>query len=181
MESHGTVLYELGRVSADLNDNDARALLKLIREADPPMTTRAAVAAIRQWRIGRPPRRSLGWIYRGIVKLPGRLRSNRRTTGRDASSVAIRPLPRGTDEDLDIVPGSGLGSESLTLPPARLPKAHHGHRIEACGFPDEVHWCDAGGTGCGANRFWIRWSLRSEAKSSAPAAGSLGTGGGCVP
>jgi hypothetical protein len=43
--------------------------LKQIREADPPMTTRAAVAAIRRWRIGRLRRRSLGGIYRGIAKL----------------------------------------------------------------------------------------------------------------
>jgi len=67
--SHKTVLYELGRVSADLNDDDARALLKLVREADPPMTTRDAVAAIRQWRLGRPPRKSLDDIYQRIVNV----------------------------------------------------------------------------------------------------------------
>lgn len=92
--SHKTVLYELGRVSADLNDDDARALLKKIREADPPMTTRAAVAAIRQWRLGRPPRKSLDDIYGRIVKVLNRY---------DATDEALDAMHEALEAALHLV------------------------------------------------------------------------------
>ncbi len=64
---HKTVLYELGRIS---NEGDARVLFQQVRDAD--MTTRAAVAVIRAWRIGHRPRTSVGELTKQIMKLLSR-------------------------------------------------------------------------------------------------------------
>jgi hypothetical protein len=67
IDGHKTVMYELGRVSSG---EDARALFQQVRDAN--MTTRAAVAAIRAWRIGHPPPSSVGDLTKQIIKLLSR-------------------------------------------------------------------------------------------------------------
>lgn len=79
VRTHKTVLYELGRVP---DADDARALYKQVRELN--LTVRAAVAAIRQWRIGHAPKCSVSGLANQILKLlSGYRRTHPETTEED--------------------------------------------------------------------------------------------------
>jgi hypothetical protein len=69
IDRNRTVLTELGRAlqRGVASDGDARSLFQQVRDAN--MTTRAAVAAIRAWRIGHQPEGSVSGLAWQILRL----------------------------------------------------------------------------------------------------------------